>query len=339
MDLQWPYIGHVNIKNHFTRSITKNHFHHSYIFSGPNNLGKYSIAKTFLHAILCEEKNGMKPCNTCTSCIYLKQGIHPDFHEIQREIDKDTKNLKKNISIDQIKQVQEKLSIKSFMNAYKAVLILEADTLSDKASNALLKTLEEPAKNTIIILILSNIQNVLKTIRSRSQIFHFYPLSLNEIYNHLISIGALRDTARNISKIANGRPGIAIEYYRNNKKFEDYIENMKKCELMLEIPLYKRLIVASEEISKIKKNASHTKEYVLTQLDTWAFLLRDILLAKNLCDDLVQNYFLEEKIKILAKNIGEEKLKNMIKNMYEAKTYIFQNVSPQYAYENFLIQI
>ena len=111
---------------------------------------------------------------------------HPDFYEIKKEEDK------KNISIEQIRKLREKLGLRAFLGEYKVALIDEAESMTEEANNALLKTLEEPSEKTVIILITTNARSLPQTIVSRCQIIRFLPVNRKGILEFLDNHGILR---------------------------------------------------------------------------------------------------------------------------------------------------
>ena len=211
MNIQWNILGNTPIIQYLTRIALNSSPNHAYTFLGQRGIGKTTVALKLAQILLCENKTDIVPCHACQNCKLHLSFSNPDIHIIQRVLDETEKSLKKNISIEQIQMLEEVLSRRSFFNNYKISIISEADTLSDKAANALLKTLEEPYPKTIFILIARHLQYIPKTIASRCQILHFYPVKDDVIFEHLIRQGCERNKAEIITKISGGSPGIAID--------------------------------------------------------------------------------------------------------------------------------
>ena len=157
---KWPLVANTQISEYLRKSILNNRIGGTYIFAGPDNLGKTTVAKFFAQIMLCQNSDKASkdpmPCGACVSCrkLALKNDnvesgqaslseIHGDFHIINKEKDK------KNIAISQIRDFIGILNLSSFGGNYKLGLIKHAESLSDNAANALLKTLEEPKDKTI----------------------------------------------------------------------------------------------------------------------------------------------------------------------------------------------
>ena len=153
-EFNWPLVGNDHIVEYLAKSIANNNIGGSYIFTGPDNLGKTTVAKYFANALVClnkEQGEGILPCGQCSACEQVNKQIHGDVHLIKKEKDK------KNISIEQVREFIRVLGMASFLNSYKIGIIKHAESLSLEASNALLKTLEEPKVKVIIILVSSSI--------------------------------------------------------------------------------------------------------------------------------------------------------------------------------------
>lgn len=173
-------IGNSKIKEYLTNVALNNQNLHSYIFAGPEGIGKKLFAMNFAKMLLCLSDN--KPCNNCKSCISFDGGNHTDFMLINAE---DGKSIK----IEQIRVMQEKIVEKPILSARKVYIINDAELMTKEAQNCLLKTLEEPPEYVIIILIVSNESKLLNTVKSRCVKIEFSKLSNEEINNYLLEHG------------------------------------------------------------------------------------------------------------------------------------------------------
>ena len=165
-------IGNENVKKILMSSLKTNNIVHSYMFVGPDGIGKKIFATNFSKNILCENKSDS--CNSCNSCIRFNSSNHPDFMIIDSE---DGKSIK----IGQIRLLQEKIAEKPIISNHKVYIINNSDLMTTEAQNCLLKTLEEPPEYAIIILVLSNENKLLNTIKSRCTKISFNKLSDDEI--------------------------------------------------------------------------------------------------------------------------------------------------------------
>ena len=173
-------IGNDSVKKLLSHSIDSNNILHSYMFIGPDGIGKSLFAKEFAKMIL---NNPIDIYN------------HPDFMIIEPE---DGKSLK----IEQIRYLQEKISEKPIGGSKKIYIITDSDSMTKEAQNCLLKTLEEPPFYAIIVLIVSNENKMLTTIKSRCTKVSFYPLSVDELKSYF-TLNSLPIPNNNIFKVCS----------------------------------------------------------------------------------------------------------------------------------------
>ena len=164
--------GHENIKNILSNNINTKNILHSYLFIGEDGIGKKMLAKEFAKAILCTSENN-RPCNICKSCVEFNTNNNANFNLINEEGSA--------IKIEQIRNVQIKIAEKPINSNYKVYLINDAELMTQEAQNCLLKTLEEPPEYIVIILITSNENKVLNTIKSRCMKLYFNNLDKNSV--------------------------------------------------------------------------------------------------------------------------------------------------------------
>ena len=210
-------IGNDSIKEQLVKSLNNNQISHSYLFIGIEGIGKKLIATEFAKAILC--LNDKKYCNNCKSCIEFDSDNNPDFLYIEPDGN--------SIKIDQIREMQKKLQEKPIISKNKVYIINDADTMTTEAQNSLLKTLEEPPEFVTIILIGSNENMFLTTIKSRCMILHFNKIDDNQMKKYLKENQGLNEVTQNMLELFQGSIGKAIEL---KDKQNEYLELEKMIE-------------------------------------------------------------------------------------------------------------
>src|SRR5574337_1344596 len=174
-------VGQSHVTETLANAIRMNRVAHAYIFSGARGVGKTTTARILAKALNCAKGPTPEPCNLCDSCREIAAGTSLDVIEIDAA---------SNRGIDQIRELREMVRYAPASSRYKVVILDEAHMLTDEASNALLKTLEEPPEKVIFVMATTQPEDLVETIRSRSQHFHFRALAFNEI------VGALEGIAQ-----------------------------------------------------------------------------------------------------------------------------------------------
>lgn len=142
---------------------------HALLLSGPAGIGKRRLAQAFTARLLCQAPTALGACGGCKSCALLAAGSHPDVLTLAPEVDAKTEKAAKSIKVDQVREVVEFAAKSAQQGGYRVVLIEPAHLLNVQAANALLKTLEEPGRQTLIMLLSAQALGLPATIRSRCQ--------------------------------------------------------------------------------------------------------------------------------------------------------------------------
>src|SRR6202171_4276838 len=174
-------VGQSHVTSTLANAIKNNRVAHAYIFSGARGVGKTTAARILAKALNCAKGPTADACNECDSCREISAGTSLDVIEIDAA---------SNRGIDQIRELREMVRYAPAASRKKVVILDEAHMLTSEASNALLKTLEEPPDRVIFVMATTEPDKLADTIRSRSQHFHFRALSFAEINGALAEIAA-----------------------------------------------------------------------------------------------------------------------------------------------------
>jgi len=174
-------VGQEIISLTLKQALLTNRIATAYLFCGPRGTGKTSSARILAKSLNCQKYNkpNPQPCNSCEICKNISEGIALDIIEIDAA---------SNTGVENIREIIEKARFAPAQARWKVYVIDECHMLSTAASNALLKTIEEPPANVIFILATTNPERVIKTIQSRCQKFDFKRISTEKIYKHLVEI-------------------------------------------------------------------------------------------------------------------------------------------------------
>jgi DNA polymerase-3 subunit delta' len=303
-------IGHKKQKEVLEKLAKGKNIPHALLFSGAEKIGKKEVAIDFVKSIFCEKNKGF--CGECYSCRTIDSSNFPDLSIIEPK--------DRNIEIEEVRDLQNRLSLKSYNNSLKVGIINDAHLMRKDAQNALLKTLEEPKGDTVLILITSYPQMLLGTIRSRLEEIKFSVVSRKEIEDHLIALGSNTEKAKEIALISSGQIGKAIEFFKDEDKLSFFNKAVKDIVSLAHSEMYKRFDFAKE----FKEN----QDEIVDVLDVWErFMRREILLKVYGNKGSLENYSLK-KIKEIIDEL--EKTKYLIENT---------NVNKKLALENLLITL
>ena len=189
--------GHDRIVEVFRRSVRSGKTPHSYIFEGIPGCGRRKTALALIQALFCATVDD-DACGVCPSCRKVAGGNHGDIHFVEPLPDK------RDISIDQLREIQRELALRPYEAPRKACIMEPAERMSVNAANSLLKTLEEPPGNAIIILLTENADMLLPTIRSRCQLIRFTPLSPENVRLLLERSGVAPELAELLAPLSEG---------------------------------------------------------------------------------------------------------------------------------------
>jgi DNA polymerase-3 subunit delta' len=286
-------IGHDKIIKYLDKSVEKDAISHAYIFSGPAHLGKFSLAMEFAKKIT----GGMD------------KKVNPDIIIISPEIEEKKGIIKKkDIKIEKIRELEHELGLTAYFGKHKVVIIDEADKLSRASQNALLKTLEEPPKKAVIILVVENMSNIIATIKSRCVVKKFNLVKDAEIATMILE----KNNIEEIVFWSLNRPGLAI----NLQKEKTELERRKKSQNNLE-----KIIKAdlSEKFSFFE-NLSKDISMVMEELGFWTVLLR-----KNIIEDC--KFFQLDRKKSFALIINIEKSLKIISQTNSNPKLVLENLA------------
>lgn len=289
-------IGNEQNKEFLTQIVNSNNIAHSYMFIGADSIGKLLFAKEFAKAILCT--NEEKPCNKCKSCIEFNTLNNPDFNIVEPDGN--------SIKIEQIRELTKTVYEKPIVSARKVYIIDDSNLMTKEAQNSLLKTLEEPPEYVTIILIASNENQFLPTIRSRCTKILFGNLKDNELKLVLNKEYNYKDIPDIILKVANGSVKRAIELKDKEKEYE----NVQKIFFNLESINIIDLINSKEEIFKNKEDVNGILEYInlifFDKINTNTKYIECMKIVENTKDRLRKNSNFDMTIDNLLLTVWEE---------------------------------
>jgi len=194
--------GQGKAKKLLRRTLAAGRIPHAYIFRGPDGVGKSMFARGVAAAINCHDTSQVEACGVCSSCRKFRSGNHPDILVVSPE--------KGAIKIGQIRQMSRELTYPAYESKMRVVILEDVHTMRREAANSLLKTLEEPPADNLLVLTARASHGMLSTLTSRCQTVPFSALTIDDTASILMEKGLDTGTAQLLAQLSEGSPGKAV---------------------------------------------------------------------------------------------------------------------------------
>jgi DNA polymerase III subunit delta' len=343
------FIGNAGAVEILKRAIQQDRLPHAMIFAGPAGIGKCTLALLLAQRLNCLSPVNDEACDHCSACtriraviesrglpcLSLKSGFcgscpnclirikcHPDIRLIEPE--------KTTIGIDQIREMINEIMFQPFEAKFRVVILDPAEQMRAEAHNSLLKTLEEPASRTIIILVTTNPYMLLETIRSRSRLLQFGEILQDQIVQHLINEGRPADEARISAALSGGSLATALAF-----NSQEYREVREKALHFLELVLNKG---GFSEASSIAAEITKDKQLFRLWADSMEALLQDIYYASTAPERIGQRDLIH-RLQQMARAVPRSFVVSVIDAVRKLKSELQYNVNRQIALEAMFLRL
>ncbi len=322
-------IGQRAVREHLQNSLTLNKISQAYMISGEEGMGKKLMAEAFAKALLCEsrQQGEDESCGQCHSCKQVESKNHPDLIYV-------THDKPQLISVDEIRsQVVGDVMIRPYQSKYKVYIIDEAELMNEQAQNALLKTIEEPPEYAVILLLTSNEQMMLQTVRSRCIKLSMAPLKNEEILHALTDREHIPQVkAQKILSFARGNLGRAKDLALSDAFEEKRSTLIRILSSLADSSVY-QWTDDIEELSSDKKELASSFDL----MEDW---YRDVLLYKAgaLEEQLIYRDAFT-KVRQGADTYSYRQLQKNFEALTVAREQLKRQVRPQLILENLFTEL
>lgn len=300
------FIGHQKIINLLDRSLKKGKIAQAYLFSGPESVGKFTLATLFAECLIKATDTTLLYSNVVQVREIGKDNlldliiIEPEKEEKKRVVKE------KDIKIEQIREAQKFLLTYPVRGKYKVLIINNAQRMTEAAQNSLLKILEEPNSTSIIILVTHESAKILPTLRSRCQKINFSLVSDGEIKKGLRALGI--KTSGEVADLTLGKPGTAIILSQDGVKLDEWRKSVMDLGKLPGLSVNQRLELAGE----LSKNIVEA----VKKLELWIWTLRFRGISGASRDDFRRIELIEESISIITQTNANSRLvlENLLMN-------------------------
>ena len=337
-------IGNDPIKQVLRRLLAQKRVPNALLFAGADSVGKRQFALELAKAFVCLNPKNSEACDGCSNCRRAINYTYPkadDRDAFKRVIFSGHSDIglvipyNKNILVDAIRELETEANFRPYEASARFFIIDDADKMNDAASNALLKTLEEPPAASHIFLISSRPDALLPTIRSRCQMLRFAPIDAREIENHLSKFkGFSTDDAALLSKLAGGRLGHALK--TDVEKFKAKRETMVKVlASILTKENRAELLRIGEEMNDAKN-----KDDFEAKLDILQTLIHDVWAVRNAADaKILVNVDLVNDLKKFAERSESRRLAAWLSNIETLREQLAVNLNRKIAIDALFMQM
>lgn len=260
-------IGHEWATESLAAAIKHNRVGHAYLITGPSQIGKTTLARTFAQALNCLDTD-LAPDGTCRPCTLIASDRHPDVRLIEPDV---SARGKLSLKIETMRQLQSALQRAAVEARHKVAIVRNFDAATVGAANAFLKTLEEPPPNVVLLLTATDADALLDTIRSRCRVLALRPLSQVAIEQALVDRWAVpSEQATLLAHLANGRLGWAVKAATDPSILESRAARIA----LLEQSLHEKRVGRFQMADGLAKQTEH----LMPTLQLWTSYWRDLLL-------------------------------------------------------------
>lgn len=329
--MSWNLLGHETAIQFLKIHSQPENLRHAYLITGAEGVGRETLALAFVKALNClNPPSKGNFCGECQPCRQIEAQAFPDLSILR--VAEGARELK----IEQVRAMQQSLALAPYQSKYRVVLIPDFQRATTGASNALLKSLEEPPSRAILILTADARESLLETIASRCEVVRLRPMPIDDLAKELQTRHGLgEEEARELAQLAGGRVGTALRYLRDEELLEKYHNALDQLEDLLGMNFRSRLKYV-EKLQRVKGQARESYSFLIA---TWLTFWRDVLICSEAGEVPLVNLEKEELIRRTAAGMSLQKAAGILKQHEEALTMLDQYVNPRLILENLLLNL
>ena len=325
--MNWEMLGHEWAVSLLKDNVARGQARHAYLLTGPQGVGRRTLAVRLAQALNClQPPEPGTPCLACRLCLQIGRMQHADLSVVQSDAPGSM------LKVDQIRELQRSLSLAPYDARYRVALLLRFEEANPSAMNALLKTLEEPAPQVILILTAESAENLLPTIVSRCELLRLRPLAFEQVSQWLQSRhGLLPEQAQLLAHVAGGRPGYALHLMAEPEQME-----MRQARLDEHLGLLNSgRVDRFNYAEKLSKDKELFRQVLLIWLSFW----RDVLLCSAGSSAPLSNLDRVEAVQVLAGHVNLQEARQFVAALERTLVLLDKNVNTRLAAEVLMLDL
>jgi DNA polymerase-3 subunit delta' len=325
--MAWEIVGHEWAVTMLRRSLATGRIAHAYLFSGPPQVGKTTLARLLAQALTCSDSN--PPCGNCPSCLKIARGSHPDVHLVVGE------SARESIKIEQVRALKREVVLAPYESRYRVLILRHMDRASVEAANSLLKLLEEPPAHAVIVLTAVDVEALPATIVSRCQRLDLRPAAQSVVEAALRHRGMPEDHAQLLARLSAGRIGWAVSASEDEARLSRRKQDLDTLIELLSSDCIERMAFAEK--------ASREPVSSRRRLELWTGWWRDLLLVQAASDSQtaegVVNVDRLAELFALSGRVTRSQVLAALQALQVAADQLEANVNARLAWEGLLLQL
>lgn len=332
--MNWDMLGHEWAVSLLKEHINQGRLRHAYLFTGPEGVGRRTLAVRLAQAVNCTNPPGPgEPCGKCRACLQIGRMQHPDLAVVQGE-GAGSRFHSGMIKVDQVRELQRSLALAPYEARYRVAILVRFEQAHPSAANALLKTLEEPPPQVLLVVTAESAESLLPTIVSRCEVLRLRPLPLEAADQGLQARWGLPPkTADLLAHLSNGRPGFALRLHEEPERMERRQALLEDHHRLLASSLVERFAYV-RGLAEDKENDS-----LRTALQTWLSLWRDALLYAAGASAPLVNVDQADRIQEMASRAGLDRARAVISSLEHTLDLLDRNVNARLASEVLMLDL
>jgi DNA polymerase-3 subunit delta' len=328
----WDVIGHQWAVDLLRKHIREKQVRHAYLFTGPEGIGKRTLSLRFAQALDCESPpSSGDTCGRCRACRLIPQEAYPDLHVVRPA------DFGGTLKVEEVRQLQHQLALSTFEGRWRVALLPRFHQATVSAANALLKTLEEPSPQVVLMLTSTSKEVLLPTIVSRCEVVPLRALAVGDLERALAERFGDEAKARLLARLSGGRPGKALQLASDETMMKSRQEWMEDLVTLLGQTRAERF----QHVEKLtrERDEEGRRERLRLILDTWSSLWRDAMLEAYGAEATSANPDLPEEVARLVREFSAGTLDAALRATERTREAIQEFANPRLALENLMLDL
>ena len=319
---------------HLDRAFRDGRAPHAYLLVGPPHVGKGTLAINIAQRVNCTSVENA-PCGSCAQCQRIASGSHADVQVISTAREEDGV-ARRQISISAVRELQHQASLKPYEGASRVYIFDGAEEMSTEAANALLKVLEEPPDQVLFLLLTSQEEALLPTIRSRCHRIELHPLPISVVAEELVSSEEMDpEQASVLARLSRGCLGWALSASREPAVMEQRAAQVERIALLASATLEERFDYGGELATRYARD----RQDAVGELEQWLRWWRDVLLIKEGGEEHVSNIDQMASLRRVAEQVTTRQVASTITGIRDTIEALESNANPRLALETLMLAL